>query len=173
MLMAKPAEPGGLAHLLAAPPLWEVEGLRRDRKLQRQTFRYKRELRQERIPICHDDDVEYWLRLRMALPLMNMESQNKRMLLRPMPLAQWCVSLALLRATASPALSFSQGTPEQHLACTLGVFRPCRCVHPQCDEITTWLSEKSAELSDACKAIEVGMKQLPSVSDGARKRTAR
>ena len=35
-----------------------MEGLQRDRKLQRQTFRYKRELRQECIPICHEDDVE-------------------------------------------------------------------------------------------------------------------
>ena len=52
-----------LAHLLAAPPLWGVEGLQRDRKLQRQAFRYKRELRQECIPIGHDDDVEYRLRL--------------------------------------------------------------------------------------------------------------
>jgi hypothetical protein len=48
-------------------------------------------------------------------PLMNMESQNKWMLLRPMPLAQWCVSLALLSATVSPAPYFSQGTPEQRL----------------------------------------------------------
>ena len=48
-------------------------------------------------------------------PLMNMESQNKWMLLRPTPLAQWCVSLALMCATASPALSFSQGTPEQRM----------------------------------------------------------
>jgi hypothetical protein len=58
------------------------------------------------------------------------------------------------------------------MACTPDALRLCRCVHPQCDEITTCLSEKSAELSDACKAIEVGMKQPPSVSDGARKRTA-
>ena len=54
MLMAKQTELGSLAHLLAAPPLWEVEGLQRDRKLQRQTFRYKRGLRQECIPIRHD-----------------------------------------------------------------------------------------------------------------------
>jgi hypothetical protein len=41
-------------------------------------------------------------------PLMNMGSQN-RMLPEPTPLAQRCVSLALLCATASPAPSFSQG----------------------------------------------------------------
>jgi hypothetical protein len=84
-----------------------------------------------------------------------------------------CVSMALLCATASPAPCFSQGTPEQRLACAPGVFRPCRCLHPQCDEMTACLREKSAELTDACKtATEVGMKQLPRVSDGtgARKR---
>jgi hypothetical protein len=176
MLMAKPTEPGSLAHLLAAPPLWEVEGLQRDRKLQRQTFRYKRELRQECIPICHDDDVEHRLRLRMAGPMMNMESQNNWMLLRLTPLAQWCVSLALLSATASPAPSFSQGTLEQRLACTPDVLRLCSAFIPNADEITTCLRERSAELSDACRtALEAGMKQLPSVSEstGARKRTAR
>jgi len=31
------------------------------------------------------------------------------------------------------------------------LFRPCRCAHPQCDEITTCLREKRAELTDACK----------------------
>jgi hypothetical protein len=46
---------------------------------------------------------------------MNMESQSKWMLLQRMPLAQWSVSLALICATASPALSFSQGTPEQRM----------------------------------------------------------
>ena len=104
---------------------------------------------------------------------MNMENQNKWMLLRPTPLAQWCVSLALLSATASPASSFSQGTPEQRMACTPDVLGLCSASIPNADEMTTCFKEKSAELSDACKAIEVGMKQLPSVSDGARKRTAR
>jgi hypothetical protein len=140
------------------------------------TFRYKRELRQERIPIRHDDDVEYRLRLRMVGPLMNMESQNKRMLLRPMPLAQWCVSLALLSATASPAPSFSQGTLAQRMACTPDALRLCSAFIPNADEITTCLREKNAELSDACRtAVEAGMKQLPGASEstGARKRTER
>jgi hypothetical protein len=66
-LTAKQTELRSLAHLLAAPPLWEVEGPQRGRKLQRQTFRYKREPRQECIPICHDDDVGYRLRLWMRV----------------------------------------------------------------------------------------------------------
>ena len=101
---------------------------------------------------------------------MNVESRNKWMLLRLTPLTQWRVSLALLSATASPAASFSQGTPEQRMACTPDALRLCRCVHPQCDEITTCLSEKSAELSDACKAIEVGMKQPPNAGDSTQSR---
>src|SRR5258705_6177893 len=103
-------------------------------------------------------------------PLMNIESY-KWTLLRPMPLAQLCVSLALLSATASPALSFSQGTPEQRLACTPDVLRLCSAFIHNADEITICLREKNAELSDACRtAVEAGMKQLTSVSDwtGAR-----
>jgi hypothetical protein len=106
---------------------------------------------------------------------MNMESQNNRML-RPMSLAKWCVSLALLSATVSPAPSFSQGTPEQRLACTPHVFRLCSAFIPNADEITACLRERNAELSDACRtALEAGMNQQPGLSDGtgARKRTAR
>ena len=148
MLMAKPTEPGSLAHLLAAPPLWEVEGLQRDRTLQRPTFRYKRELRQECIPICHDDDVEYRLRLRMALPLMNVEYQNKWMWLRPM---LWRSGACRRLCYARPPRPLSPARKE-HRSRALGVhgpagvFRPRRCVHPQCDEITTCLSEKSDEI---------------------------
>jgi hypothetical protein len=93
-----------------------------------------------------------------------------------MPVAQLCASLALLSATASPTPSFSQGTAEQRLACTPDVLRLCSAFIPNADEITSCLREKDAELSDACgTAIEVAMKQLPSVSDGtgARKRVAR
>jgi hypothetical protein len=107
--------------------------------------------------------------------MMNMESQNNWML-RPNPLAQWCVSLALLSAAVSPTPSFSQGTPEQRLACTPHVFKLCSASIPNADEITTCLRERSAELSDACKAaLDAGTKQLPDVSDstGVRKRTAR
>jgi hypothetical protein len=97
---------------------------------------------------------------------MNIESQNNWML-RPMPLAQWCVSLALLSATASPAPSFSQGTPEQRMACTPDVLIFCSAFIPNAAEVTTCLREKNAELGDACRtAIEAGMKQLPGVSDG-------
>jgi len=106
---------------------------------------------------------------------MNMESQNNWMPLRLTPLAQWHVSLALPSATASPAPSFSQGTPEQRLACTPDVLRLCSAFIPNADEITTCFRERSAELSDACRtALEAGMMQLPSVSEstGARKRTA-
>jgi hypothetical protein len=111
----------------------------------------------------------------MADPPMNMENQNKWMLLRPTPLAQWCVSLALLSATASPASSFSQGTPEQRMACTPDVLGLCSASIPNADEMTTCLKEKSAALSDACRtAVGAGMTQLPSASDssGARKGTA-
>ena len=99
--------------------------------------------------------------------MMNMERQNNWML-RPMPLARLCVSLALLSATISPASSFSQGTPEQRLACTPHVLRLCRAFIPNEDEIMACLRERNAELSDACRtAIEAGMKQLPGASDGS------
>jgi hypothetical protein len=106
---------------------------------------------------------------------MYMESQNNRML-RPMPLARWCVSLALLSMTASPALCFSQGTREQRLACTPDALRLCSAFIPNADEITSCLRERNTELSDACrKAIQPEMTQIPSVSDGSgdRGRTAR
>jgi hypothetical protein len=103
---------------------------------------------------------------------MNIESY-KWTLLRPMLLARLCVSLALLSTTASPALSFSQGTPEQRLACTPDVFRLCSAFIPDAHEITTCLRERSSELSDACRAaIEAETKQLPD-GIGARERTAR
>jgi hypothetical protein len=108
-------------------------------------------------------------------PMMNVESQNNGML-RLMPLARWCVSLALLSATVSPASSFSQGTPEQRMACMPDVLKLCSASIPNADEITTCLKEMSAALSDACRtAVEAEMTQLPSASDsnGARKRIAR
>jgi hypothetical protein len=107
---------------------------------------------------------------------MNVASKNKRMILRLTSPVQWCVSLALLSATVAPAPSFSQGTPEQRLACTPHVLRLCSASIPNADEITTCLRERSAELSDACRtALEAGTNQTPGVSDsnGARKRTAR
>jgi hypothetical protein len=106
---------------------------------------------------------------------MNVESQNNRML-RPIALAQLCVSLALLSTTASPALSFSQGTREQRLACTPDAVRLCSAFIPNADEIKTCLRERNAELSDACrKAIQPEITQIPGVSDGIgdRERTAR
>jgi hypothetical protein len=135
-------------------PILGSEGLQRGRKLQTLTFRDKRPLRQECIDVCHEASDEH-----RKPEQMDAASANA--------FGAVCVSLALLCATASPAPSFSQGTPEQRLACAPGVFRPCRCVRPQCNEMTTCLREKSAELTDACKtATEVGMKQLPRVSDG-------
>ena len=103
---------------------------------------------------------------------MNIESY-KWTLLRPMLLAQLCVSLALLSTTASPALSFSQGTSEQRIACTPDALRLCRAFIPNTDEISTCLRDRSSELSDACRAaIEAGTKQLPD-GIGVRDRTAR
>jgi hypothetical protein len=97
---------------------------------------------------------------------MNIESQQRWTLFRPMALARSLMSLALLCATASPAPS-SEGTPEQRMACTPDVFRLCSDFIPDADEITTCLRKKNAELSDACrKAIQAEM-------TGARKRTAR
>jgi hypothetical protein len=173
--MAKPTALGSLAYLLDAPHACfrEAEGPQRGRKLQRLTFRYKHGLRQECIRIYSD---EYRLRLRMAGPLMNVESRNKLMLFRMVPLTQWCVSLALLSATASPAPSFSQGTLEQRLACTPDVLRLCDAFIPNADEITICLREKNAELSDACRtAFEAEMNQLPNASGStqARKRTTK
>jgi hypothetical protein len=105
--------------------------------------------------------------------MMNMESQNNWML-RPMPLARLCVSLALLSATASPALSVSQGTREQRLACTPDALRLCSAFIPNVDEVTTCLKEKNAELSDACrKVIQPEMTQIPGGGDGDRGPTAR
>jgi hypothetical protein len=105
--------------------------------------------------------------------MMNMESQNNWML-RPMSLARLCVSLALLSATASPALSVSQVTREQRLACTPDALKLCGAFIPNADQITTCLREKNAELSDACrKVIQPEMTQIPGDGDGDRGRTAR
>ena len=106
-----------------------------------------------------------------ASQVTNMENRNNRML-RPMAWAKWCVSLALLSATVSPAPSFSQGAQASRRACTPDVFRLCSSFIPNAEEITTCLREKNAELSDACRtALEAAM----SASDGteARKRTGR
>ena len=166
-----------LAYLPDAPHsrFWEADGLQRGRKLQRLMLRYKHGPRQAFICICHDE-VEYRLRLRTAGPMMNVERHNRWMILRRTSSAQWCGSLALLCATTSPTPSITQGTPDQRLACTPHGLRLCGAFVPNADEITICLREKNAELSDACRtALEVGMKQLPSVSEttGARKRTAR
>src|SRR5271156_6574522 len=106
---------------------------------------------------------------------MNTKNQNNWML-RPMPWAQRCVSLALLSATISPAPSFSQGTLAQRSACTPDVLRLCSEFIPNADEITICLREKNAELSDACRiAFETGIQQPPVVGGGtvARNRTTR
>lgn len=106
---------------------------------------------------------------------MNMESQNNWML-RSMPLARWCVRLALLSATIPPAPSFSQGTTAQRIACTPDALRLCSAFIPNADEITICLREKNAELSDTCRTVlEAAIIQPPGVSDGTRtrKRTAR
>jgi len=107
---------------------------------------------------------------------MSVKSRNKWMILRLTCSAPWCILLALLSAAVSPAPSFSQGTPEQRIACTPDVLRLCSAFIPDADGITACLREKNAELSDACRtASEAAMTQLPGVSDGtgARKRTAR
>jgi hypothetical protein len=107
---------------------------------------------------------------------MSLKHKNKWMILWPTCSAPWCILLALLSATVSPAPSFSQGTLEQRIACTPDVLRLCSAFIPNVDEITTCLREKNAELSDACRtAFEAAMTQPPSVSDGtgARKRAAR
>ena len=175
--MLNSTEPGSLACLLDAPHshFRKAGGLQRGRKLQRLTFRDKYGLRQECICICHDD-VEYRLRLRMAGPLMNVESQNKWMILRLTSSAQWCVSLALLSATPRPLPPSHKGTLAQRLACAPDVLRLCSAFVPNADEITICLRENNAELSDACRTVfEAGMSQPPNASDStqARKRTAR
>jgi hypothetical protein len=108
-------------------------------------------------------------------PIMNVENKINGML-RLMPLARRCVSLALLYATVTPAPSFSQGTVAQRMACTPDVLRLCSAFIPNADEIKTCLRERSAELSDACRAaLDAEMQQLPGESEnaGTRKRTAR
>src|SRR6266576_3110236 len=110
-----------------------------------------------------------------ASPTMNMENQNN-WILRSMPWAQRCVSLALLSATISPAPSFSQGTLAQRMACTPDVLRLCSEFIPNADEITICLREKNAELSDACRtAFEAEMKQPLNAGDStqSRRRTTR
>ncbi len=109
-------------------------------------------------------------------PRMNMESRNKRTLLRLTSLTRWRVSLALLCAAASTAPSLSQGTLEQRLACTPDVLRLCSAFIPNADEITICLREKNAELSDACRtAFEAEMKQPLNAGDStqSRRRTTR
>jgi len=109
-------------------------------------------------------------------PQMNMESRNKWTILRLTSSVQWCVSLALPSATASPAPSFSQGTLAQRLACAPDVLRLCSAFVPNADEITICLRENNAELSDACRtAFEAGTMQPSNAGDStqARKRTAR
>ena len=107
----------------------------------------------------------------MAGPPMNRESQNRVVLFRSMPLAQWWLLVAMLPATASPAPCFAQGTLEQRLACTPDVLKLCSAFIPNADEITSCLREKNAELSDACRtAFEPATTQLPGVSDGTRAR---
>ena len=77
------------------------------------------------------------------------------------------VRVAGLAVRDGLAPSFSQGTPEQRMACTPDVLIFCSAFIPNADEVTTCLREKNAELGDACRtAIEAGMKQLPGVSDG-------
>ncbi|MEA2823121.1 MAG: hypothetical protein QOJ86_5125 [Bradyrhizobium sp.] len=103
--------------------------------------------------------------------MMNLKSQNSRML--RLTSSRLCASLALLAATAAPALSFSQGTAEQRVACTPHVLRLCRAFIPDADKITACLRERSSELSDACRtAIEADTNQFPD-GTGARERTAR
>jgi hypothetical protein len=102
--------------------------------------------------------------------MINMERQDN-WILRPIPLAQCCVSLALLSTMVSPNPSFSQGTQEQRLACTPDVLRLCSEYIPNADEITVCLGEKNAELSDACRtAFEAGTKQQPSAGNGTQAR---
>jgi hypothetical protein len=104
--------------------------------------------------------------------MMNLKRQNNRMLLLTSSARLW-LSLALLTATAAPALSFSQGTAEQRVACMPNVLRLCRAFIPDADKITACLRERSSELSDACRAaIEADTNQL-SDGTGARERTAR
>ena len=155
------------------PPFGKRKDCSGGRKLQRLTFRYKHGFRQECIRIRSD---ACRLRLRMAGPLMNVESRNKWTLLRLTSLTRWRVSLALLCATASPAPSFSQGTLEQRLACTPDVLRLCSAFIPNADEITICLRGKNAELSDDCRmAFDAGMQQPPGASGdtAARNRAAR
>ena len=101
---------------------------------------------------------------------MKMENQTNRML-RPMPLAQLCISLALLSATVSPAPSFSQGTLTQRTACTPDALRLCSAFIPNADEITTCLREKNAELSDACRTAFEAVVNYPA-DDGTGARGA-
>jgi hypothetical protein len=101
--------------------------------------------------------------------MMNMEKHNNRML-RPMVLAKWCVSLALLSATVWPAPVFAQGTQAQRMACTPDALRLCGEFIPHADGVTTCLREKNAELSDACRTAFEAMNQLTGVSDGTAAR---
>jgi hypothetical protein len=106
------------------------------------------------------------LRLRMADPLANVASQNRRPQLQLARLTQCCAALALLFATVSPSPSFSQGTLEQRLACTPDVLRLCSAFIPDADQITGCLREKSSELGDACRTVfEAATSQPPNSSD--------
>jgi hypothetical protein len=80
-----------------------------------------------------------------SLPI-NMESQNKAVPFRTIPLAPWLVLVAMMLATSSPALCFAQGTQDQRLACTPDALGLCPAFIPNADEITTCLREKNTEL---------------------------
>lgn len=107
---------------------------------------------------------------------MKTKSQDGRTPRQARSLKRWCVSQCLLLATAWPAPSFSQGTPEQRLACTPDVFRLCSAFIPNADDITICLRERNSELSDACRqVIQVEITQMPGTRDSnsTRKRTIR
>ena len=99
---------------------------------------------------------------------MNMESKNRVILLRSMPLARSWILAAMLSAAASPTPGFAQGTLEQQLACTPDVLKLCSTFIPNADAITACLRDKSAELSDACRpVIEASTNPPPVASDNA------
>lgn len=99
---------------------------------------------------------------------MNMESKNRVILLRSMPLARSWILAAMLSAAASSTPGFAQGTLEQQLACTPDVLRLCSALIPNADAITACLRDKSAELSDACRpVIEASTNPPPVASDNA------
>jgi hypothetical protein len=90
--------------------------------------------------------------------------RTQRMILRLMVAGGLC-------AVAAPA--FSQGTPEQQMACTPDVWRLCGAEIPDVDRIVACLRQNRPQLSEACRAVFASDEVTPRRESRREQRTAR